>query len=105
MQAKASSAAAVTFKSLPGGERFAAVYRGMEGSLLELEMIPDDVLGAEIPKVGNLLEVQTENTIYLGKVDFLRGHALGIRCEHSVDLQILRDIRRRWSLRDDIASD
>ena len=96
MQANATGASAVIFKSLPDGEFLPAVFRGLEGSLLELEIFPEF-----LPSQGDLLEVQTGTTVYLGKVEFVRVPVIGIRCEHFVDVQLLRDIRRRWSLRED----
>ena len=96
MQANDTGASAVTFKSLPGGEFLPAMYRSLEGSLLQLEIFPEFA-----PSKGDLLEVQTGTTVYLGKVEFVRVPVIGIRCEHFVDLQLLRDIRRRWSLRED----
>ena len=96
MQANATGARAVTFKSLPDGEFLPALYRSLEGSLLELEILPEFT-----PLRGDLLEVQSSATVYLGKVEFVQATVIGIRCEHFVDVQLLRDIRRRWSLRED----
>jgi hypothetical protein len=98
MQARPHVSTEVMVKLLQNGGEYPAQFCSLEGSLLQLEIAPETGTQGNVFQIGALLEIQTQAALYLGELEFRRGTLLGIRCEHSVDLRVLSEIRSRWSL-------
>jgi len=92
------SAALAQVRPLQTALQTPAPIRGMEGALLELNWSVDSLAP------GTLVEVSTSTKLYLGEVEFCQQGILRIRCDHSLDLGLLKEIRSRWNLSSESAA-
>ncbi len=81
-------------RCLPEGVSRAGIHRGLRRSLLQVELTdaaPEDFTA------GSLVEVEWDQTIYLGQVYSQDNGILVIGVEHVVDLEPLSAIRDIWN--------
>jgi hypothetical protein len=80
-------------RCLPEGLPHAGFHRGLRGNLLQVELVDR----AGDLAAGSLVEVDWEQTLYLGQVYSQENGILLIGVEHVVDREPLSAIRDIWS--------
>lgn len=84
----------VTVRCLPDGNIQGALLHGLNGNLLQIDARPDSpALNFE---VGDLVEVNCPDTLYLGEVRVLHGATLVVGVEHALDRAALGLIQQVW---------
>lgn len=83
----------VLVRSLPEGPAEHGTKRRHKHNLLELEMSG----AAPFLRAGTLVEVESEDALYLGQVDRREASQIWILVEHKVDRVRLKRIHDRWN--------
>jgi hypothetical protein len=85
-------------RTLPSGEFRAATLRTAAADVATIGRPVGLTLGecASLPSVGDLVEVQAENAIYLGQVRSTSPESADVAVEHVVDRKTLMEIQRIW---------
>jgi hypothetical protein len=84
----------VTVRLLPDGDAHSAVLRGLSGQLLQIDV--SSVPPTLSLKSGDLVEVASPGTLYLGEVRSCLDHTTFVGIEHSLDREALALIRQVW---------
>lgn len=84
----------VTVRLLPDGNGRSALLRGVNGQLLRVDITS---VGPDINlKSGDLVEVASSGTLYLGEVRSRVDQTVVVGIEHSLDRGALAVIRQVW---------
>jgi|SRR5580700_6577496 hypothetical protein len=84
----------VAVRRLPDGEWHEALLHGLDGQLLRIGLAPTPA--AVSLRIGDLVEVTCENTLYLGEIRSLQNATMVIGVEHALDRQTLALIQQVW---------
>lgn len=85
----------ISLRQLPAGRIRRALFRGLQGKLLEIEMVSgEEAAGLD---TGALVEVDGERTLYLGEVYSRDGMRLAVAVDHVLDRQALVEIQDVWN--------
>jgi hypothetical protein len=84
----------VTVRLLPDGEPCPAILDKLEGHLLSLDFSPNPS-PAQL-KAGDLVEVTSPATLYLGVIRNSQGQRTTVAVEHALDRETLATIQQVW---------
>ena len=83
----------LSVRCLPEGVPHPGVHRGLRGPLLQVETAG----GTDDLAAGTLVEVNCNETLYLGQVYQVENGLLSIGVEHILDSGSLDAIRKAWN--------
>jgi hypothetical protein len=84
----------VTVRLLPDGEAYSAVLSGPNGHLFRIDL--SSVPAETSLKSGDLVEIASPGTLYLGEVRSRHDQTMFVGIEHSLDREALALIRQVW---------
>ena len=84
----------ITVRVLSHGSTHSGILRSWNGHVLHLELRPDAHAHELTP--GALVEVDSQENMYLGEIQGRQGAGVLIGVEHRLDRQALTDIQRVW---------
>lgn len=90
----------VIVRLLSDGKSQEAVFERLEGRHLQLRMPDDDRCNSF--RAGDLVEVNSPKTLYLGEIAAKESSILRISVEHALDRETLAAIHQVWT-RPDVA--
>jgi hypothetical protein len=82
----------VTVRRLPDGGSHPALFDSLNGQLLRILEVPVEV----DVNAGDLVEVNSAKTMYLGEVRRRQGETMIIGVEHALDRETLALIQQVW---------
>jgi hypothetical protein len=84
----------VTVRRLPDGDIHAAFLDSLKGQLLRIDLPPTPAAAGLQP--GDLVEVTSEKTLYLGEIRLRQDETMIIGVEHALDRETLSLIQQVW---------
>lgn len=84
----------VTVRRLPDGTPREALFHGLNGPLLSLN-VSSAQAEADL-NIGDLVEIATRRHLYLGEVNARETDTIIVGVEHSLDRAALEQIQRLW---------
>lgn len=84
----------VAVRRLPDGDFHAASLGSLNGQLLRIDLLPLPA-GANL-RAGDLVEVSSQKTLYLGEVRSRQNETMIIGVEHVLDRETLALIQQVW---------
>lgn len=84
----------VTIRRLRDGDFYAAEAHILNGQLLQLHLHGD--LGEVEIRAGDLVEIRSLRTLYLGEARGQQGKNVVVRIEHTLDLAMLARVQQVW---------
>jgi hypothetical protein len=82
----------VTVRRLPDGGSHPALFDSLNGQILRILEVP---VGVDV-NAGDLVEVNSAKTMYLGEVRRLQGETMIVGVEHALDRETLALIQQVW---------
>jgi hypothetical protein len=84
----------VTVRLLPDGDPFPAILDKVDGHLLSLDFAPNP--SPPHFRAGDLVEITSPATLYLGVIRNNQGDRMTVAVEHALDRETLATIQQVW---------